>query len=192
MKIKLSLFFMIFAFIAVFSQNEDDKKSKMDFYFNPSLNIGFNINKKSENTNSQYIEPKSVLGNFTYGVTAIGGYNFLPNFALGTGFKYSFIQDNYHLIYWVIQPKIIFSPGERPFYIDLNYGKQLNRSVISDTEFWGGRIGMQVSYSKRLSQEGGIVFESHKLKNGADGFFIGLSYGITIFSNKNYTGYGKD
>lgn len=192
MKIKLSLFFMVFAFIAVFSQNEDDKKSKMDFYFNPSLNIGFNINKKSESTNSQYIEPKSVLGNFTYGVTAIGGYNFLPNFALGTGFKYSFIQDNYHLIYWVIQPKIIFSPGDRPFYIDLNYGKQLNRSVISDTEFWGGRIGMQVSYSKRLSQEGGIVFESHQLKNGADGFFIGLSYGITMFSNKNYTGYGKD
>ncbi|WP_300689156.1 hypothetical protein [Chryseobacterium sp.] len=164
----------------------------MDFYFNPSLNIGFNINKRSESANSQYIESKSVLGNFTYGVTAIGGYNFLPNFALGTGFKYSFIQDNDHLVYWVIQPKIIFSPGERPFYIDLNYGKQLNRSVISDTEFWGGRIGMQVSYSKRLSQEGGIVFESHQLKNGADGFFIGLSYGITIFSNKNYTGYGKD
>ncbi|WP_157837442.1 hypothetical protein [Chryseobacterium sp. P1-3] len=51
---------------------------------------------------------------------------------------------------------------------------------------------MQVSYSKGLSQEGGIVLESHKLKYGADGFFIGLSYGITIFSNKNYTAYGRD
>ncbi|MCL8537380.1 hypothetical protein M9991_10965 [Chryseobacterium gallinarum] len=192
MKINLSLFFTCFAFICVFSQNEEEKKRKMDFYFNPSLNLGFNINKKSEPSHSQYIEPQSVLGKFTYGITAIGGYNFLPNFAVGTGIKYSFVQDNYHLIYWVIQPKIIFSPGERPFYIDLNYGKQLNHSAVSDTEFWGGRIGMQVSYSKGLSQEGGIVLESHKLKYGADGFFIGLSYGITIFSNKNYTAYGRD
>ncbi|PWN66438.1 hypothetical protein C1638_008750 [Chryseobacterium oncorhynchi] len=192
MKIKLSFLLLIVPFFKFFSQDTETGKPKMDFYFNPSLNVGFNINNKSETSNSQYIEPKSVLGKFTYGITAIGGYNFLPNFAIGTGLKYSFIQDNYHLIYWVIQPKIIFSPGDRPFYIDINYGKQLNHSAISDTEFWGGRLGMQVSYSKRLSQEGGIVFESHKLKNGADGFFIGLSYGVTIFSNKNYTGYGQD
>lgn len=192
MKIKLSIFLLIFSFCKAFSQDTETGKSKMDFYFNPSLNVGFNINKKNKTSNSQYIENRSSLGNLTYGITAVGGYNFLPNFALGTGFKYSFIQDNYHLIYWVIQPKIIFSPGERPFYIDINYGKQLNHSAVSDTEFWGGRLGMQVSYSKRLSQEGGIVFESHRLKDGADGFFIGLSYGITLFSNKNYTGYGKD
>ncbi|WP_343660959.1 hypothetical protein [Chryseobacterium sp.] len=192
MKIKLSFFLLIAVFINTFSQETETGKSKMDFYFNPSLNVGFNINKKNQTGNSQYIEKRSLLGNLTYGITAIGGYNFLPNFALGTGLKYSFIQDNYHLIYWVIQPKIIFSPGDRPFYIDINYGKQLNHSAISDTEFWGTRLGMQVSYSKRLSQEGGIVFESHKLKEGADGFFIGLSYGITIFSNKNYTGYGID
>ncbi|MGG7438896.1 hypothetical protein [Chryseobacterium arthrosphaerae] len=164
----------------------------MDFYVNPSLNVGFNINNKNQSNNSQYIEKKSVLGNMTYGITAIGGYNFLPNFAIGTGLKYSFIQDNYHLLYWVIQPKFIFSPGDRPFYIDINYGKQLNHSAVSKTEFWGARIGMQVSYSKRLSQEGGIVLESHKLKEGVDGFFIGLSYGISVFSNKNYTGYGED
>ncbi|PRB80117.1 hypothetical protein CQ022_22505 [Chryseobacterium culicis] len=192
MKIKLSLLLFIFALVKAFSQDMETGKSKMDFYFNPSLNIGFNINKKNQPNNSQYINNRSSLGNLTYGISAVGGYNFLPNFALGTGFKYSFIQDNDHLIYWVIQPKIIFSSGERPFYIDINYGKQLNHSAISDTEFWGGRLGVQVSYSKRLSQEGGIVFESHKLKDGADGFFIGLSYGITIFSNKNYTGYGKD
>ncbi|AYZ11274.1 hypothetical protein EGY05_04750 [Chryseobacterium arthrosphaerae] len=192
MKIKLSLFLLGFAFCKAFSQDVETKKPKMDFYVNPSLNVGFNINNKNQSNNSQYIEKKSVLGNMTYGITAIGGYNFLPNFAIGTGLKYSFIQDNYHLLYWVIQPKFIFSPGDRPFYIDINYGKQLNHSAVSKTEFWGARIGMQVSYSKRLSQEGGIVLESHKLKEGVDGFFIGLSYGISVFSNKNYTGYGED
>ncbi|MBE4949573.1 hypothetical protein [Chryseobacterium culicis] len=192
MRIKLFLFLLTLSFFKGFSQDSETGKSKMDFYFNPSLNVGFNINKKNQTNNSQYIENRSSLGNLTYGITAIGGYNFLPNFALGTGIKYSFIQDNYHLVYWVIQPKVIFSPGERPFYIDVNYGKQLNHSAISNTAFWGARLGMQVSYSKRLSQEGGIVFESHQLKEGTDGFFIGVSYGVTIFSNKNYTGYGKD
>lgn len=191
MKIKLSFFLFLLLFFKVFSQDTETKKPKMDFYFNPSLNLGFNINKKKD-SNSPYAENLSRLGNLTYGITVIGGYNFLPNFAIGTGLKYSFIQDNYHLIYWVIQPKIIFSPGDRPFYIDINYGKQLNHSAVSKTEFWGARLGMQVSYSKRLSQEGGLVLESHKLKEGVDGFFIGLSYGISIFSNKNYTGYGED
>ena len=193
MKIKLSFFLLVFAFVTAFSQGTETRKPKMDFYFNPSLNIGFNINNKSRNTkDSQYMDTESGLGKLTYGITAIGGYNFIPNFAIGTGLKYSFAQDDYHLVYWVIQPKVIFSPGDRPFYIDINYGKQINYSAVSKTEFWGARLGMQVSYSKRLSQEGGIVFESHKLKDGVDGFFIGLSYGISIFSNKNYTSYGLD
>ena len=115
----------------------------------------------------------------------------MPNFALGSGFRYSFIENNYHLVYLMIQPKFIFTPGDNPFYIELNYGKQLNHSIVSDSELWGGRIGMQVSYSKRLSQEGGVVLETYKTGNG-NPLFIGLSYGVTIFSNKNYTGYGED
>jgi len=191
--IKNFLFLLSLSYTATcFSQETETKKVKMDFYLNPSLNIGYNLqNRDNQFTDSQYIEPKRI-GKITYGISAIGGYNFLPNFALGTGFKYSFIEDNYHLVYWMIQPKIIFSPGDRPFYIDLNYGKQLNHSAISDSEFWGARLGIMVSYSKRLSQEGGITFEGHQLNGKSNGFFIGLSYGITIFSNKNYTGYGED
>lgn len=191
--IKNFLFLLSLLYTATcFSQETETKKVKMDFYLNPSLNIGYNLqNRDNQSTDSQYIEPKKI-GKITYGISAIGGYNFLPNFALGTGFKYSFIEDNYHLVYWMIQPKIIFSPGDRPFYIDLNYGKQLNHSAISDSEFWGARLGIMVSYSKRLSQEGGITFEGHQLNGKSNGFFIGLSYGITIFSNKNYTGYGED
>lgn len=186
------LFLGLLSSVSYFSQEAETKKAKMDFYFNPSLNIGYNLqNRDNHFTNSQYIEPKRI-GKIAYGMTAIGGYNFLPNFAIGTGFKYSFIEDNYHLVYWMIQPKIIFSPGDRPFYIDLNYGKQLNHSAISDSEFWGARLGVMVSYSKRLSQEGGITFEGYQLNGKSSGFFIGLSYGITIFSNKNYTGYGED
>lgn len=188
---KLLLILSLFLCFKVFSQEKETRKQKMDFYFNPSLNVGLNLAKEKEiPNNTQYIQPKAP-NKITYGITAIGGYNFLPNFALGTGLKYSFIEDNYHLMYWVIQPKFIFAPGDQPFYIDINYGKQINNSVVSDSEFWGARLGIQVSYSKRLSQEGGIFFEGYKLGN-SNPFFIGLSYGITIFSNKNYTGYGED
>lgn len=178
---------------ALFSAQETEtRKPKMDFYFNPALNLGYNGNyKKPEAVNSQYIQPGH-LGKITYGITAIGGYNFLPNFAVGTGLRYSFAENNNHMVFWMIQPKIIFSPGDRPFYIDLNYGKQINHSAVSDSELWGARLGMMVSYSKRLSQEGGIVLEAQKIQGDSNALFIGLSYGITIFSNKNYTGYGED
>jgi hypothetical protein len=191
MKKNLLLLFALTSFAHAFSQEVKASKPVMGFYFNPSLNIGLKVAKeKPIPNNTQYIQPEATR-KLTYGITAIGGYHFLPNFALGSGFRYTFIENNYHLVYLMIQPKFIFSPGDQPFFIELNYGKQLNHSVVSDSELWGGRIGMQVSYSKRLSQEGGIVFESHKT-GYSNPFFIGLSYGVTIFSNKNYTGYGED
>ncbi|NML56417.1 hypothetical protein [Chryseobacterium cheonjiense] len=188
---RLLIIFALISFSAAFSQEAGISKQTMGFYFNPSLNLGFKLNKEKEAPNTtQYIQTTPPR-KFTYGITAIGGYNFLPNFALGTGFRYSFIEDNYHLIYLMVQPKFIFDPGDRPFYVELNYGKQLNHAVVSDAEFWGARLGIQVSYSKRISQEGGIFLESHKLGN-SNPFFVGISYGVTIFSNKNYTGYGED
>jgi hypothetical protein len=179
------------------SQQQQNKKQSMGFYINPTLNLGYNLgNRIRDNQNKdsqyyqQYISPY-LPNKITYGITAVAGYNFIPNLALGSGLKYSFIDDNFHLLYWVIQPKIIFSPGDNPFFVEVNYGKQINNAVVSDAEFWGVRLGIQVSYSKRLSQEGGIILESHKFDNSS-AVFVGLSYGITIFSNKNYTGYGED
>jgi hypothetical protein len=179
------------------SQQQQNKKQSMGFYINPTLNLGYNLGNRirdNQNKDSQYYQQyvSPYLPNkITYGITAVAGYNFLPNLALGSGLKYSFIDDNFHLLYWVIQPKIIFSPGDNPFFVEVNYGKQINNAVVSDAEFWGARLGIQVSYSKRLSQEGGIILESHKFDNSS-AVFVGLSYGITIFSNKNYTGYGED
>jgi hypothetical protein len=197
MKKALFLFLIFFSISLIYSQNTDGKKPKMDFYINPSLNFGYNLknsNKDDQNKDSpyyqQYVAPY-LPNKITYGMTVVGGYNFLPNFALGTGLKYSFIDSNFHLLYWVIQPKFIFGPGDEPFFIDVNYAKQINHSVVSNAEMWGIKLGKQVSYSKRLSQEGGIVLENHKFDKSS-ALFIGLSYGITIFSNKNYTGYGED
>lgn len=188
-----NLFLVSFLLISLqlFSQVNPTKKPKMDFYFNSNLNVGYNLgNRIKENQNKDSYDYQQNVApflpnDFTYGISAIGGYNFLPNFAIGTGVKYSYIDPNFHIMYWMIQPKIIFNPGDEAFFIDLTYGKQFNQSVISNADFWSLKAGIQVSYSKRLSQEGGLFLEGAQLGN-TGAVFIGISYGITIFSNKNY------
>ena len=188
----LLVILVLLSSITVSSQVEGSKKPKMNFYFNPTLNVGYNVknqSKRNQNADSQYYQnyvSPYLPNDFTYGISAVGGYNFLPNFAIGTGLKYSYIDPNFHLMYWLIQPKFIFNPGDEAFFIDVTYGKQINSSVISNSEFWGLKLGLQVAYSKRLSQEGGLVFETLQASR-SNTLFIGLSYGITIFSNKNYT-----
>lgn len=189
-----NLFLVVLLMISLqlFSQVDPSKKPKMDFYLNTNLNAGYNLgNRIKENQNKDSYDYQQNVApflpnDFTYGISAIGGYNFLPNFAIGTGLKYSYIDPNFHIMYWVIQPKVIFNPGDEAFFIDLTYGKQFNQSVVSNADFWSLKAGIQVSYSKRLSQEGGLFLEGAQLGN-TGAVFIGISYGITIFSNKNYT-----
>ncbi|MCX8531340.1 hypothetical protein [Chryseobacterium luquanense] len=169
----------------------------MNFYLNPTLNVGYNLGnqiKDNQNKDSQYYQQyiSPYLPNkLTYGMSVVGGYNFLSNFAIGTGLKYSYIDPNFHMLYWLIQPKFIFNPGDEAFFIDVTYGKQFNKSAVSNSDFWSLKAGLQVSYSKRLSQEGGLVLEGFQLGNSS-AVFIGLSYGIIVFSNKNYTVEGID
>lgn len=187
----LSIFVVLFS-ITVFSQVDDSKKPKMNFYVNPTLNVGYNLGnqiKDNQNKDSQYYQQyvaPYLPNKITFGMSVIGGYNFLPNFAIGTGLKYSYIDPNFHMMYWLIQPKFIFNPGDEAFFIDVTYGKQFNKSAVSNSDFWSLKAGLQVAYSKRLSQEGGLVLEGFQLGN-SNATFIGISYGITVFSNKNYT-----
>lgn len=183
--------------IKSFSQVDDSKKPKMNFYFNPNIYVGYNLgNKIKDNQNKdspyyQYNVAPYLPNDFTYGISAVGGYNFIPNLAIGAGVKYSYVDPNFHLMYWMIQPKVIFNPGDEAFFIDLTYGRQFNKSIVSNADFWSLKAGLQVSYSKRFSQEGGLFLEGAQLGN-TGAVFIGISYGITIFSNKNYTSEGID
>jgi len=193
----LFLFSFLLISVKIFSQEEVTKKPKMDFYFNPSLNVGYNLgNRIKDNQNKDSYDYQQNIApylpnKYTYGISSIGGYQFLPNFAIGGGLKYSYIDPNFHIMYWMIQPKIIFNPGDEAFFIDFTYGRQFNKSVVSNADFWNLKAGIQVSYSKRLSQEGGLFLEGAQLGN-TGAVFIGISYGITIFSNKNYTVEGID
>lgn len=192
---KLSLLLLLFS-IFTFSQKKTEKRPIQGFYFAPEISAGFNLSNiiksdRDKKTDPNYLYNNDYPNNFSYGISAVAGYHFVPNVALGGGLKYTYTADNYHILYGIIQPKILFNLDDDPYFIDLTYGFQLNKSAVSDADFWGIKAGVLLSYEKRLSQQAGFFFEGQQLGNNGV-VFVGAFYGVTLFSNKNYNKYGKD
>lgn len=182
---------------SVLAQSREHKSKTMGFYISPNVQVGYNLGnsiKDGQNQDSpyyqQYVAPY-LPNDFTYGVGVVGGYHILPFFALGTGLKYNYVSDNLHLLNWTIQPKFIFGKDEGKFVVEFEYGKQFNTSNINNTHYFGGKLGYQDSFSKRLIQEGGLFIYRYN-SDVSNAYFIGISVSATIFSNKNYTVYGRD
>ena len=182
--------------VSIFGFSQTEKKPIQGFYFNPEVSAGFNLSNiittnrdERNNLENQYT---TYPNDFSYGISAVAGFNFIPNLSLGGGIKYTYTTDNFHILYGIIQPKILFNVDNgEPVFIDLTYGFQLNRSVVDNADLYGIKVGKLVSHSKRLSQQGGFYLEGQQLGNTGV-TFAGIFYGLTIFSNKNYNEYGKD
>jgi len=90
---------------------------------------------------------------------------------------------------WTIQPKFIFGREEGKFIVEFEYGKQFNQSNINNTHYFGGKMGYQDYFSRNLLQESGLFI--YRYSSGvSNAYFIGLSFGATVFSNRKYTVYG--
>lgn len=193
MKKILLVSFLVFS-VLIFGQNES---KTMGFYISPNIQAGYNLGNsiaESQNRDSPYYQQEiapNLPNKLTYGIGVVGGYHILPFFALGTGLKYNYVADNLHLLNWVVQPKFIFGKDEGKFVLEFEYGKQFNQSNINNTHYFGGKIGYQESFSKHLIQEGGLFIYRYN-SHVSNAYFIGLSFGATIFSNKKYTVYGND
>ena len=182
--------------VSIFGFSQTEKKPIQCFYFSPEVSAGFNLSNIIEGNRDRDINPNNPPVNypndFSYGISAVAGFNFIPNLSLGGGIKYTYTTDNFHILYGIIQPKILFNVDDgEPVFIDLTYGFQLNRSVVDNADLYGIKVGKLVSHSKRLSQQGGFYLEGQQLGNTGV-TFVGIFYGLTIFSNKNYNEYGKD
>lgn len=197
MKFKLFLFISLLSFIKTFSQSDEHKNETMGFYISPSVQVGFNLgnkiksNQHKDSDNYQHNVAPYLPNDFTYGVSVVGGYQVFRFMAIGTGFRYNYITDNFHLLNWAIQPKFFFGKDDGKVVLELEYGKQINQSIVSNTNYFGGKLAWQDSLSKGLNQELGVFLYggNYTLSNT---YFVGLSFGITIFSQKNYTVYGND
>ncbi|MGA9211853.1 hypothetical protein [Kaistella sp.] len=192
---KIVLLFLLFS-IFVFSQEKKEKRPIQGFYFSPEVSAGFNlsnmIKENRDRDNNPNNPPVNYPNDFSYGISAVAGFNFIPNLSLGGGLKYTYTVDNFHILYGIIQPKILLNVDDgEPVFIDLTYGFQLNKSVVDHSDLYGIKVGKLVSHTKRLSQQGGFYLEGQQLGNTGV-TFVGVFYGLTIFSNKNYNEYGKD
>lgn len=189
MKKNLLLLSLMFS-VSVFGQSEGNKSKTMGFYISPNVQIGYNLGnsiKENQNRDSPYYQENVgpyLPNDFTYGIGVVGGYHLLPFFALGTGLKYNYVSDNLHLLNWTIQPKFIIGKDEGKLVVEFEYGRQFNNSNISNTHYFGGKLGYQESFSKRLIQEGGLFIYRYN-SNVSNAYFIGLSVSAIIFSNKN-------
>ena len=189
-------FIFVLIFSLGFSQTKLEKKPIQGFYFSPEASVGFNLSNIIASDRDKRSHPENQYttypNDFSYGISAVAGFNFIPNLSLGGGIKYTYTTDNFHILYGIIQPKILFNLDDgEPVFIDLTYGYQLNKSVVDDADFYGIKVGKLVSHSKRLSQQGGFYIEGQQLGNTGV-TFVGVFYGLTMFSNKNYNEYGKD
>ena len=190
---KLSILLLL---VSIFGFSQTEKRPIQGFYFSPEVSGGFNLSNIIEGNrdrdNNLNNPPVNYPNDFSYGISAVAGFNFIPNLSLGGGIKYTYTTDNFHILYGIIQPKILFNVDNgEPVFIDLTYGFQLNRSVVDNADLYGIKVGKLVSHSKRLSQQGGFYLEGQQLGNTGV-TFVGIFYGLTIFSNKNYNEYGKD
>lgn len=193
---KILLFSTFILSVLAFGQSEDDKSKTMGFYISPNVQIGYNLGnsiKDNQNKDSPYYQQNVapyLPNDFTYGVGIVGGYHIFSFFALGTGIKYNYISDNLHLLNWTVQPKFIFGKDEGKFIVKFEYGKQLNNSNVNNSHYFGGKLGYQDSFSKRLLQEGGLFLYRYN-SDITNATFVGISVGATIFSNRKYTVYGN-
>ena len=190
---KLSILLLL---VSIFGFSQTEKRPIQGFYFSPEVSGGFNLSNIIEGNrdrdNNLNNPPVNYPNDFSYGISAVAGFNFIPNLSLGGGIKYTYTTDNFHILYGIIQPKILFNVDDgEPVFIDLTYGFQLNRSVVDNADLYGIKVGKLFSHSKRLSQQGGFYLEGQQLGNTGV-TFVGIFYGLTIFSNKNYNEYGKD
>ena len=194
---KILLFSALVFSLLTFGQSEENKSKTMGFYISPNVQFGYNLGNSISKTQyqdspyyQQYVEP-NLPNKLTYDIGVIGGFHLLPFFAIGTGLKYNYVADNLHVLNWTIQPKFIFGKEEGKFIIEFEYGKQFNQSNISNTHYFGGKLGYQESFSKSLLQEGGLFIYRYN-SAVSNVYFIGLSVGATIFTNKKYTIYGEN
>lgn len=181
----------------VFGQSEENKSKTMGFYISPNVQIGYNLGnsiKDSQNKDSPYYQQNVapyLPNDFTYGIGVVGGYHILSFFALGTGLRYNYVANNQHLLNWVVQPKFFLGKDDWKGFIEVEYGKQFNHSNVNNTEHYGLKIGYQDAFSKRLNNEFGFFIYSQNYHLSIS-TFVGVSFGATIFSKRNYTVYGND
>ena len=181
--------FLIFSilFISVFNFAQE-KPIKLGFFTSVDVNVGFDLGDliRSNQAKTDYERSQLPPGKLNYGVSGMIGFHPLKWFSISGGLRYSFIDPNYHLIYYKIQPQFYLgNNGDDDLnYLFFNFGSKLNETAANTAGFVGIGFGKIETLSKRFGHQFQLSLDD-QIIDGNGSIFIGLSYGIILFSNKN-------
>lgn len=184
MKRIVFLFLMSFA-TTIFAQ---EKIQKLGVFTSLDVNIGFDLVSiiKENQATTPYEKDQLPPGKFNYGFSALAGYQPLKWFSISGGLRYSFIDPNFHLIYYKVQPQFYIGDlqNEDAVYLFANFGEKLNQTAAKKAGFVGIGVGKIEPLSKRFGHQFQLSLDD-QIIDGNGNIFIGISYGIILFSNKN-------
>lgn len=165
-----------------------EKPLKLGVFSTIDLNIGFDLPAiiKNNQAESEYEKSQLPPGKFNYGSSFMMGFHAVSWFSVSGGFRYSYIDPNYHLLYYKIQPQFyVGNPRDEDFlYLFANFGMKLNQTAAKKAGFFGIGVGKIEPLSKRFGHQFQISLDNQVTDNESN-IFLGFSYGIVLFSNKN-------
>ena len=176
----------LLAYALLFSQKEN---LKLGYFGSVQADAGLDLGsiiRKPADPNDYYSAKDQFPTYFSYGFTGQLGYQPLNWFAIAGGLRYSYISPKFHNLYWMVQPYFFVSnPIDKEFqYITLNFGRQINTTHgLRDNGFIGLGVGGFGLINERVAQKIQLNLDMQVADDAV--WFLGFSYGITVFSNKN-------
>ena len=184
---KKHLFFLLLVFSTfVFSQDYPPRK-KLGFFTTLDAGVGFDLASliRNRQAKTDYEVSQVPPGRYNYGFSSQVGYQPISWFAVAGGLRYSYIDPNYHLLYFTIQPYFFISDktDDDFLFISAKYGNKINHTAAKNAGFIGISLGKMEALTNNLGQYFSVNLEDQVL-DGEGTFFVGLTYGLMLFSNK--------
>lgn len=175
----------LFASALIFGQAHT---KKLGAFGSVEVNAGFDLADiiRTKNAKNDFERRQLPPGKFNYGVTSLVGFHPLNRLALSGGLRYSYIDPNYHLLYAVVQPELVLGTleDENFNYLFANFGQKINHTAAADAGLVGLGFGTVESLGKNFGHKLQVYVED-QITAGEANIFVGISYGIILFSNKH-------
>lgn len=176
-------------FFSLIGSAQQKELYKLKFFGTVQSDVGFDlatvIRKPDQQTGLYNAEDQSSM-HFSYGFTGQVGYQPVNWLALSGGLRYSYISTKFHNVYWVVQPYFFTSDADsKDFnFLTIFFGTQLNTTQgLRNNRFFGMGLGKFDLVGNNLAQKIQLNLDIQQAEKAL--WFVGFSYGITVFSNKN-------
>ncbi|GEM_PF-1727819 len=185
---------LLFLFLTTFmvSAQEYTNRRPLGLYTSLDAGIGYDLaaiirtasTDKDDiyNPNSPYYSQHEP-GRLNYGFTYMVGYQPINRLSLAGGFRYSYVNPDFHILYALAQANVYVGAlyDEDFQYIFVRGGGMLNHSEVSGAGFVSVGFGKMEPLGKHFGHFFQIFIESQHLDRGTA--FLGLSYGVIVFGN---------